>query len=1146
MLKQFYERFRLFGLLTSQFLGAFNDNAWKMMVFTLATRPLLAGPDSNFELSSQTTATLSLLVFLLPMMLFSIPAGALADRFSKRNLMIATKFLEVAIMGAAAWVLFMAPLNLYVPFFLLGMMGLQSAFFGPAKYGILPEILPTEKLSKGNSLLEIWTMVAIIAGTGLGPILLAADHFGTRPDLTWIGALYLLGCSLIGLVASFAVPHVKSIGQTNKNPFRVMLQAWSAIKGNNALFLAFIGSVLYWFVISLLGQNVLVYAKGLALELEKGEIWQGIPPAAYGLGIALGALIAARFSSNRVELGLIPLGAIGFSLSSLLLGLLQPVMGGTIFILLLMGFSSGMLVVPLHTLIQALSPPQQRGAIIALGNCIDIGGMIAGSLAAVGMSLLGIGIGQMLILSALIVLLATVWAIKTLPAALVRFLFILLTRTVYRLKVRGFENVPKEGPYVVVSNHISCVDALFIMASLDRPVHFIMNEHYYKTWWLNPLARLMETIPVASSSNPRLLVEGIRRAGDYLDKGEIVCIFPEGQVTHTGMLLPFQRGVEMILRGRDCPVVPLYIDGVWGSIFSYKGGKFFKKWPQLIRYSLTVNYGKPLPAKTSVDQMRRTVQELENEAWMARRDYQKPLTHTFIHNVRSRPWAQALIDQNRRMSRLKTLTGAIALGRVLRESWHDQEVVALLLPPTIPAVLCNFAAALSGRPVVNLNFTTGQNALASTIRQSKISTVITSRAFMEKNPVPLPDGVSTLYLEDIASLINSRLKWSSLLMALFYEPEEIEKACGAKQPVTVDDTLSIIFTSGSTGEPKGVVLTHFNLQSNVDGVGQIVPGVPKSHRLMHSLPLFHSFGYMMMWLGLNHKHAMILHPNPMDFAVIGELVWKYQATLMMTTPTFLRGYMKRVLPGQFGTLKCVLTGAEKLPTTLAQNFELQFGLRPIEGYGATECSPVIATSTLNVREQGIYQLGTLPGHVGKPLPGVLVRVVDPESQAPLPCGQPGLLLVKGPNVMKGYLNRPDLTEKVIHDGWYITGDIAELDPEGFIKITDRLSRFSKIGGEMVPHIRVEEYLHQAAEELENQVFAVTALPDPQKGERLAVLHTLDQNQIADIIKELTKLGVPNLYIPKPDHFIPVKELPLLGTGKIDLKAIKAIAEESLR
>jgi acyl-[acyl-carrier-protein]-phospholipid O-acyltransferase/long-chain-fatty-acid--[acyl-carrier-protein] ligase len=264
----------------------------------------------------------------------------------------------------------------------------------------------------------------------------------------------------------------------------------------------------------------------------------------------------------------------------------------------------------------------------------------------------------------------------------------------------------------------------------------------------------------------------------------------------------------------------------------------------------------------------------------------------------------------------------------------------------------------------------------------------------------------------------------------------------------------------------------------------------------------------------------------------------------MATPTFLQIYMRRCTPAQFGSLRIVLAGAERLSEKLATAFEDHFGIRPLEGYGATECAPAIAVSAPDFRAPGFYQPGARRGFVGQPLPGVAIRVVDPDSHEPLPPGTPGLLLVKGPNVMKGYLGRDDLTAGVMREGWYVTGDIATIDEDGFLRISDRLSRFSKIGGEMVPHGRVEQALQDAAGEAA-QVFAVTAIEDERKGERLAVLHTLDEARVPEILARLAESGLPNLFLPRRDHFVRVDALPMLGTGKLDLREVRRLARAAL-
>jgi acyl-[acyl-carrier-protein]-phospholipid O-acyltransferase/long-chain-fatty-acid--[acyl-carrier-protein] ligase len=376
-----------------------------------------------------------------------------------------------------------------------------------------------------------------------------------------------------------------------------------------------------------------------------------------------------------------------------------------------------------------------------------------------------------------------------------------------------------------------------------------------------------------------------------------------------------------------------------------------------------------------------------------------------------------------------------------------------------------------------------------------------------------------------------------------YPARSIERACGARRRVSIDDTVTVIFSSGSTGEPKGVLLTHYNVDANVEEVTQVFRAEPND-RLLGVLPLFHSFGYLALWMCLNHRIGIVFHPNPLDASAVGNLVQRYRITVMIATPTFLQIYMKRCTPAQFGSLRMVLAGAEKLSERTALAFEDTFGIRPLEGYGTTECSPAIAMSTSDFRAPGFYQPGNRRGSVGQPLPGVSVRIVDPETFELLPAGTPGMLIVRGPNVMKGYLGRDDLTAEVLRDGWYVTGDIAVVDEDGFIKITDRLSRFSKIGGEMVPHGRIEEALHQAAGS-SSPTFAVTAVPDEKKGEALAVLHTLDPSALPPLLEKISNGDMPNLFVPRLDHFVKVETLPLLGTGKLDLREVKRLATEAL-
>jgi len=682
-------------------------------------------------------------------------------------------------------------------------------------------------------------------------------------------------------------------------------------------------------------------------------------------------------------------------------------------------------------------------------------------------------------------------------------------------------------------------------------VRFLVEEAWFDRPWLRPFMKALGAIPIANTQGPRALLKALRDAGEFLDAGEVVCIFAEGEITRSGSMLPFRRGMERILKGRDVPVIPVYL------------GVPFRGWlvpPALRRLggrgrTATVRFGKAMPATATALEVRQEVSELASEvASQAAARGARPLHHAVVSVLRRHPRKALLRDGGgAARSGWGALTGSVALARALRPQWTDQARVGVLLPPSVGGALVSFAASLSGRVSVPINYTTGAAALASAVRQAGLRSVVTSRRFMEKLPVELPtgpDGVEVIYLEDVAGDLSSWSKLGAWLRGMLWPMRWLERACGARRAVRAEDPAVVIFSSGSTGDPKGVVLTHANVDSNCAAVAQVLP-IDGRDGVLGILPLFHSFGVMSLWFAAQRGARLVFQPNPLDGDAVGELVARHELTVLLATPTFLQLYLRRCTPGQFGSLRLVLAGAEKLSARLRDAFQHRFGVVPLEGYGTTECSPVVALSTPGFRAPGFFQGGSCPGAVGRPLPGVAVRIVDPDSSEPVADGEPGLLLVRGPNVMGGYLDRPDLDAAVLCDGWYATGDLARLDEDGYLHITDRLSRFSKIGGEMVPHGRIEEALHEALEAAipgrsrGQQVFAVTAVPDERKGEQLAVLHTLADADVAEVVDRLEGLGLPPLFRPRPGQFVRVQALPVLGTGKLDLRACRERALEAL-
>ena len=369
---------------------------------------------------------------------------------------------------------------------------------------------------------------------------------------------------------------------------------------------------------------------------------------------------------------------------------------------------------------------------------------------------------------------------------------------------------------------------------------------------------------------------------------------------------------------------------------------------------MTISFGPPLAPDASLFDMRQAIRQLDEEAWAFRKDDLRPLHHGFVRQARRHPRRLALVDaQTPPVSFIKALAGSVAIARALRPRWQGQTYVGVLLPPSAGGALANLAVALAGKCVVNLNFTTGRAGMESAAGQTGLKILISSRDFLARGKIEPPTNVEMIFLEDVKAGITSVDRWVALSLAILAPIGMLERRCGALKKPALDDTATVIFSSGSTGDPKGVVLSHFNIGSNIEAIAQVYR-VLENDRMMGILPFFHSFGYTIFWFAANSGMGIICHPSPLDAAAIGFLIERYRGTVMLATPTFLQLYQRRCTPAQFGSLRLILVGAEKLPESLALSFEDSFGLRPMEGYGLTECSPVVAVNTFDWREPVIF------------------------------------------------------------------------------------------------------------------------------------------------------------------------------------------------
>src|SRR5216117_1601139 len=713
----------------------------------------------------------------------------------------------------------------------------------------------------------------------------------------------------------------------------------------------------------------------------------------------------------------------------------------------------------------------------------------------------------------------------------------LLVRCFYRVTALGLENLPGGG-FLLVPNHITWVDALLLQLACPRPIRYVIDQAYYHRPILHPILRAIGCIPI----NIRHSHAAVRAAAEKVAEGEIVCVFPEGQLERTGTLLRLQRGYELIARHANAQVVPVWLDQLWGSIFSFQGGRFFTKFPKRIPYPVTIAFGKPLKAETAdVATMREELLKLGEVCFSRRPSLDRHLAEECVRGLKRRPFRTAVIDgmDHSELSRAKLLGTAAALSRYLRRVFSDKRI-AIVLPASKASMVANLAVTLANKVPVDLNFTMGRAANESCCRRANLRVAISATPFMERlKDFPWPERV--LKLDELMPrmkgqiifwLIISILAPARLLLRLLQIPKE----GGHREAV-------LLFTSGTTGDPKGVVVSHRNVVGNVSQFRELLDA-RKTDAILGSLPFFHTFGSTVtLWYPLIEGVRIVTYPNPLEAGKCAALIHQYKLTFLLATPTFLRVYLRKAEPEQLRTLRLIIVGAEKLPLDLASHFERRFHKNVFEGYGLTETAPVVSVNLPGPepRKPGEHvQPSRRLGSVGRLAPGIAAEIREPETDRKLSLFDPGMLWLRGVNIFEGYLHDQERTAEVLRDDWLKTGDIGRFDEDGFLYIEGRLSRFSKIGGEMVPHEAIEHKIIGLLDlsGKDERMVAIVGVQDEAKGEALVLLSAVDVD-LAKLRKKLHDAGVPNLWIPK--HVQRVGTIPVLASGKLDLKRCQECA-----
>lgn len=709
------------------------------------------------------------------------------------------------------------------------------------------------------------------------------------------------------------------------------------------------------------------------------------------------------------------------------------------------------------------------------------------------------------------------------------------------LELLGKEYVPSTGS-IVLPNRVDADDLAALKRVLGtRKLTLLVDSSAEYSPEVAALLEKADT-PIIRFATDGIDMVPLKNSIDAVIAESGLAVFvPPKMAARKASVFEAPRGTTELLLSLEHPCIPLFIDHPREYALAVEPPRGNPE--RLFSFApvLDGSAGSELTAP-------RLIQSLYwawEKSYSARPLFSSHLGRQLIAGMKKFPKAKILDGlDNSELPFAKLLAAAIALSKVVKAS-TDKPRVGVVLPPGKGVFLANLAVILAGKVPVNINFTAGHNAIKSSMKQADLDRYVTADPFVRKmSSFPWPANRDMIFIERTLPGLKSKIAtW--LILCKILPASVIANMLKLPEQGGHDEAL-LLFTSGSSGDPKGVVLSHRNLLANVSQFGARLDLDP-GHAILGCLPLFHSFGCTVtMWWPLLEGLDVVTYPSPLDASKLSPLIHKHDVSLLVSTPTFLRGYMRRVKKEEMAGLKYVVSGAEKLPPKFAEAFREKFGLEILEGYGLTETSPV---SNVNLPDPTSTDCPVISaarrGSVGQNMPGLAIRITDPDSGETLPPDTEGMITFRGANIFEGYLNNRAKTEEVLQDGWFKTGDVGHMDADGFLHIGGRISRFSKIGGEMVPHETVENHIATAfqLESEDERKIAVVGIPDDAKGEQLVLLSTVASEAIKQEIIQLRyaliDMGIPTLWIPK--KIARVEEIPTLASGKLDIKKCEQIA-----
>ena len=1099
----------------------------------------------------------SCILYLTPFFLLSSIVRFMLGGFARRNVIVFARIGEVFIMGLACMVILFFPesIKAEAALFVIFLFGIEAAFLYPAAQGVCSDLFDSRHLAKicGTKILVILEGIVLAC---LGGVFIYYNALSYHLDSMNLAAMLFMLISIFSLMLTMRAPAgvADRLHEEFKfNIFKYLSDAGKMLKGKRSLRLVTFGECYILSTLVFIEGVLIVFAdNNLNPQTSLWISYALILTAPLG-GMAIGAFCSGFIGRNGLELGMVPFGVAGLVIFSILAGLFSESVhiysGVQIFLPLLVftflsGFSGGMALTHLQAWQLNFVDRKDRALFCTVRYFLFCTAAVLCGILVFLLTLYNLNTMRLLIYFGMLSFVLGMVAFWRDPEFIIRFFILILTHSVYRVRVFEKSKIPDTGPALLVANHASFIDHLLVCSCSVRPIRFMMHESFYRYRWIHPIVKWAGVMEVPEGK-PGKLRKLLKKTHEMFKNGEVICIFPEGDITQNGIMSSFKGGLSALIpKGLDVPILPIRIGMLWGSVFTNFYAKIKFRWPSEIPHPASIIIGKAISVAASGYKIRLILSEMAAEVEAIPSEQERPIHSQFAYMARRYPFHRIFNEYDgtiwKEHSNFSIMVKALVLSREIRKMTpEDSKYVGVMLPNTATTVVVILAILMADKTPAILNFTASRKSIRIAMDKADLTCVLTSKRFLSKLNF---EAYSEMFmLESLAGKVSKSSKITATLMVALLPWRELMNIISPLSYNDVNRTLVVIYSSGSTGEPKGVMLSHHNINSDINSIVKIV-NWNSSDRVIGNLPIFHSFGFLSSFcICILRRTRVVLVTNPLDAKMVGYALKRLKVSVMMAAPGFLQTYMRRCKVEDFASLRLVVTGAERLRDDISKKFHKMTKLTIAEGYGCTELSPVVS---INVADS-ILDLGTSvgkSGSIGTSMPGIATKIVNPDTYETMPPDTDGLLLVMGPNIMQGYLKEPEKTAEVMHDGWYITGDIGQMNSSGHITITGRMSRFSKIAGEMVPHELIEKEINEIIQSTECCI-GICGIEDEKKGEKLIVFYSREELEPAKIILKLRKRNIPNLWIPRKENFIKVDHIPMLGSGKLDVGGIKKMCKD---